>query len=100
MDDEAPKTAYEIAMARLRRKDAESGQTEAALTDTQKAAIAEARQAASARLAQEEIMLKAALAQTFDPEARASLQENYRRDLQRINDDRDRKIAKIRAGSA
>ena len=63
-------------------------------------AIAEARQAAAARLAQEEIMLKAALAGTFDPEAHARLQENYRRDVQRINDDRDRKIAKIRSGSA
>ncbi len=100
MSDDAPKSAYEIAMARLRQKDAESGETEAALTEAQKTAIAEARQAAAARLAQEEIMLKAALAGTFDPEAHARLQENYRRDVQRINDDRDRKIAKIRSGSA
>lgn len=99
MSDDTPKSAYEIAMARLREKDAESGETEAALTEAQKAAIAEARQTASARLAQEEIMLKAALAQTFDPEAHAKLRENYRRDLQRINDERDRKIAKIRAGT-
>lgn len=99
MSDDAPKSAYEIAMARLREKDAESGQKEAALTDAQKAAISEARKTASARLAQEEIMLKAALAQTFDPEAHARLQENYRRDLQRINDERDRKIAKIRAAA-
>jgi hypothetical protein len=100
MSDDAPKSAIEIAMARLRQKDVESGETETPLTGEQKAAIAEARQAAAARLAQEEIMLKAGLSQTFDPEARAKLQDNYRRDVQRINDDRDRKIAKIRAGSA
>ena len=99
MIDDAPKSAYEIAMARLRQKDAESGETEAALTEAQKTAIAEARQAAAARLAQEEIMLKAALAGTFDPEAHARLQENYRRDVQRINDDADRKVAKVRSAS-
>ncbi len=100
MSDDAPKSALEIAMARLRQKDAESGETETPLTDAQKAAIGEARQAAAARLAQEEILYKASLTQTFDPEARTKLQENYRRDVQRITDDRDRKVGKIRAGRA
>jgi hypothetical protein len=96
MEDDAPKSALEIAMARLKQKDAESGEVETPLTDEQKAKIAEARQTASAKLAQEEILYKAALASTYDPAERATLQENYRRDVARITDDRDSKIAKIK----
>jgi hypothetical protein len=98
MTDEGPKSALEIAMARLRQKDAEAGTTTAPLTDEQKAQIAEVRQTAGAKLAQEEILYKSALSRTFDPAERATLQDNYRRDLQRINDDRDRKIDRIRRG--
>jgi hypothetical protein len=98
MSDDAPKSALEIAMARLRRKDAETGATEPTLTDEQKARIAEVRQAAAAKLAQEDIMFKSALAQTWDPETRAKLETNHRRDLQRIQDERDSKIAKIKRG--
>jgi hypothetical protein len=96
--DEAPKSALEIAMARLRKKDEDSGETEQPLTAEQKARIAEVRQAAQAKLAQEDIMFKSSLAQTWDPEGRATLEANHRRDLQRIQDDRDSKIAKIRRG--
>ena len=96
--DDAPKSALEIAMARLRQKDADSGESEQPLTDEQKARIAEVRQAAQAKLAQEDIMFKSSLAQSWDPEARATLEANYRRDVQRIQDDRDSKIAKIRRG--
>lgn len=97
--DDAPKSALEIAMARLRQKDAESGEAgQRPLTDEQKAAIAEARQAAQARLAQDDILFKSALASTWDPAARAELEANHRRDVQRIHDDRDRKIEKIKRG--
>ncbi len=40
-NDDAPKTAYELAMERLRRKDREEGVVERPLTDAQKAAITE-----------------------------------------------------------
>ena len=39
--DDAPKSALELAMARLRQKDADSGETQHPLTDEQKARIAE-----------------------------------------------------------
>jgi hypothetical protein len=94
--DEAPKTALEIAMARLKEKDAASGEPQHALTDAQKAQIAEARQAGQATLAQEDILYQSALAQTWDPEARATLEQNHRRDVQRIQGDMESKIAKIR----
>jgi hypothetical protein len=98
MSDDAPKSALEIAMARLRQKDAETGTTEQTLTDEQKARIAEVKQAAAAKLAQEDIMFQASLAQTWDPEARAQLEAEHRHDVQRIHDDRDSKIAKIKRG--
>jgi hypothetical protein len=44
MTDNAPKSALELAMERLRQKDKESNATERPLTDEQKAAIAEVRQ--------------------------------------------------------
>ena len=92
MEEDAPKSAYELAMERLRRRDAESGASEVALTDAQKAAIAEARQVHAARKAQVEIMHRAALAATFEPEVRARVEEEYRRDLGRLESERDQKI--------
>ena len=97
-DDGAPKSALELAMARLRQKDAAAGETAAALTDEQRSRIAEVRQAAQAKLAQEDILFKSSLAGTFDPEARAKLEAEHRIDVQRINDDAERKVAKIKAG--
>jgi hypothetical protein len=94
--DEAPKSALEIAMARLRQKDAERGEQAAPLTDEQKARIAEVRQAAQAKLAQEDILYQSSLAKTWDPDARAKLDAEHRLDVQRINEDAERKVAKIR----
>jgi hypothetical protein len=44
MSDEGPRSAFELAMERLRQKDKEAGIDDRPLTDQQKAAIAEARQ--------------------------------------------------------
>lgn len=98
MSDDAPKSAYELAMARLRQKDADAGVEDVALTDAQKGGITEARQVFAARKAQAEIMHTAALAGAADPEIRAQLVEAFRRDLSRLEYDRDQKIAEIRAG--
>jgi hypothetical protein len=96
--DEAPKSALEIAMARLRQKDAERGEQAAPLTDEQKARIADVRQAAQAKLAQEDILYQASLAKSWEPDARAKLEAEHRLDVQRINDDAERKVEKIRRG--
>ncbi len=93
---EAPKTAYELAMERLRQKDAEQGIVEHPLTDEQKKEIAEVRNTYEARLAQAEVMHRDALNKTLDPEAIALIEENYRRDREHLTSDRDRKIEKIR----
>ena len=98
MSDDAPKSAYEIAMARLRQKDQEEGVRETTLTAEQRAAIAEARKVAEARQAEREIMHRSALARAADPPALEKLEEEYRRDRERIAYDRDRKIEEIRKG--
>lgn len=92
----APKTAYELAMERLRRKDAEAGIVPESLTDEQKAEIAEVRRVAEARTAELKILHQSALAGIFDPAERESLETSHRGDLQRVVDDRERKIARIR----
>ena len=100
MPDQAPKSALELAMERLRKKDAEAGRVEAPLTDDQKAAIAEARNYCEAKLAEVRILHQSKLATTFEPEARAQREEEFRRDAQRLTDERDRRIARIREGRA
>jgi hypothetical protein len=100
MSDQAPKSALELAMERLRAKDAEAGVVETPLTDEQKAAIADARNFCEAKLAELNILHQSKLARTLEPEARALLEDEHRRDVQRLTDDRDRRIVKIREGRA
>jgi hypothetical protein len=94
--DEAPKSAYELAMERLRKKDRDEGVEEQPLTAEQRTAIAEARQVAEARLAEREILYQSAIRRVADPDAAATLEEEYRRDRERVASDRDEKIARIR----
>ncbi len=98
MPDEAPKSAYELAMARLRKKDQEEGVVERPITDEQKAALAEARRVCEARLAEREIMHRSQRARAADPETLEKVDQEYRRDRERITYDRDRKIEEIRKG--
>ena len=97
MSDGAPKSALELAMERLKKQDAEQGVSERALTDDQKNEIAEVRKTYGAKLAQEEILYKSKTRVYLEPDARRALEENYRRDVERINHERDRKIEKIRS---
>lgn len=92
-----PKSAYELAMERLRRKDRETGVEERAVTEEQKAAIAELRSLYESKLAEHEIHHQAALARTPDPEAREVLAQEYRRDRERLAAERDRRIDEVRA---
>jgi hypothetical protein len=96
MTDEAPKSALELAMERLKKKDAEQGVSDRPLSGDQKNEIAEVRKTYAARLAQEEILFKSKMQAAMEFEARQQLQENYRRDVERLNHERDRKIERIR----
>lgn len=95
-DDESPKSAVELAMARLKKQDADAGVPEHQLTDEQKNEIGEVRKTYAAKLAQEEILYRSKLAASVDFEQRQTMDDHYRRDVERINHERDRKIEKIR----
>lgn len=97
MEDEGPKSAVELAMARLRKKDVDDGVADKPLSDEQKAEIASVRQTYAAKLAQEEILFKSKLQASVDFEERQKMDEHYRRDVERLTHERDRKIEKIRA---
>lgn len=90
------KSAYELAMERLKKKDADEGISERALSDEQKQEIAEIRKTYGAKLAQEEILFKSKTAGLLDPDSLRLLQENYHRDVDRLTHERDRKIEKVR----
>ena len=95
--EDAPKSAYELAMERLRKKDRDEGVKEdSAPTPAQRKAIAEARQMADARLAEREILHASKMRGVLEPEAREALEQEYRRDRERIISDRDRKIEDAR----
>ena len=94
--DEEPKSALELAMERLRKKDAEQGVSDRAVSEDQKVEIASVRQNYTAKLAQEDILFKSRLATVMEYEERQKLEEGHRRERQRLNDERDRKIEKIR----
>src|SRR5262245_47985993 len=95
-DDKPLKSALELALERLKKKDAEEGVETRPLTDAQKAAIAEARNFYEAKLAQEEVLHQSKLRKTFDPAEREVLDQQYRRDRERLTSERDSKIQKIR----
>ena len=96
MTNDAPKTAYELAMERLRQKDKEGGTVERPLSNEQKAAIAEARRVHDAKVAEREILHRDALRKATSHEEIAKLDAELAQDRDRIARDRDRRIAEIR----
>jgi hypothetical protein len=96
VSDQAPKSAYELAMERLRKKDQEAGVEERPLTGEQRAAIAELRKVYEAKFAEREILHRAALRKARDAEEQTVLEEQYRRDRERLASERDRKIEEAR----
>jgi hypothetical protein len=95
---DTPKSAFEIAMDRLRQKDAEAGVTAVALTDEQRAAIAEVRNIAQAKLAHAEVMHESDRVRAADAESLAVMDDGHRRDRERVIADREARIEKIRRG--
>jgi hypothetical protein len=94
--DSGPKSAYELAMERLRQKDKEGGVVERPLNDEQKKAIADARRVYEAKVAEREILHRDALRRAQTAEDVQKLNEELARDRDRYGRDRDRKIGEIR----
>ena len=99
--EEPLKSAYELAMERLRAKDREAGVDEPLrLTDDQKEAIAELRQTAKAKLAEIEIMHRNQMATAVagDPEEIAKIEERLRVDRGRVESKLESDIALVKRG--
>ena len=90
-DDNALKSSYELAMERFKKSDTEAGVEPRTLTDEQKAAIAEVRSFYKAKLAELEILHQGQMRQTRDPAERATLEEHYQRERERLTSEREAK---------
>jgi hypothetical protein len=93
---DAPKSAFELVMERLRKQDAASGVEDKPLTDEQRTAIAEARSVYESRVAERRIMHQSTILTIMDPAERAQRDDELRRDLDRFESDRDAKVRRIR----
>ncbi len=100
MPEEKPlKSAYELAMERLRAKDREEGLEERPLTEDQKREIARLRQEAQAKLAELEILhRKNVQAAGGEPDALLKVEENYKTDRGRVESRLESAIAKVKKG--
>ena len=95
------KTAYELAMEKLRRQDAERGESQEQLTPAQRDQIAEIRKVCQAKLAEREILHQAEIRKAYatgEPEAVSKVEEDYRRDRARLEEDAESRVRDVRAG--
>lgn len=90
------KSAFELAMERLKKQDADAGIEARPVTDAQKASIADVRNVYQAKLAEQQVLHQSAVRGTLDPAERDVLDQQYRRDCERLTAERDAKIDKIR----
>ena len=91
------KSAYELALERMEKQGIERPRTEGLGEEVQKK-IAELRKQAEAKVAELEILHRDRLQKIADPVKRQEEQDEYVRERRRIEDDCERKIAKLRAG--
>ena len=97
-DDKPLKSAVELAMERLAKRDADAGVESRPLNEAQKAAIAEARNFYDAKIAEQEVLHQSQMRAALDPAVRETLAAEYRHDRERLVSERDHKIEKIRRG--
>lgn len=95
---DAPKSALDLVMERLRKQDEAQGITQVSLTDAQRDAIAEATRQYDSRVAERRIMHATAIAGTFDPEVLEARHQELKRDLDRYAREVEEKKAAIRRG--
>lgn len=99
MADKPLKSAFELAMDRLKAKDKSEGVEDAKpLTKAQKDRIAELRNESKAKLAELEILHRKNVAGTSDPEELKKIEENYATDRTRAESRRDSEIEKVHRG--
>jgi hypothetical protein len=89
------KSAYELALERMESQGIERPREEG-LTGEVKEQMAELRRQAEAKMAELEILHRDSLKRNFDPAKRKEDEEAYVRERSRIEEDRDRKITRLR----
>ncbi|MFQ5527892.1 MAG: hypothetical protein ACE5GX_16740 [Thermoanaerobaculia bacterium] len=89
------KSAYEIALERLERQGIEKPSVEA-LSEADRARVAEIRQKAQAAIAQLEILHRDRLSKLSDPQARQKEEEDYLIERRRIEERCERDVRKLR----
>ena len=94
-DDDAPKSAVEIAMEKLRARE---GFEEKKLSDDQKAEIAEIRSRYRARIAETEIHHQSKLAAVTSRDELESLEGELAREKERLTREMEKKVAEVRSG--
>jgi hypothetical protein len=99
-EDESLKSAYELAMERLKAQDREDGiEEDRPLTEEQKDEIARIRQEAKAKLAELEILHEDAVAAAAgDPEKLQKVEESYRTDRDRVESRVESAVARVKRG--
>jgi hypothetical protein len=99
-DTGAPKSSFELAMERLKKKDAEAGVTVRPKTDEQRAAIADVRSLYDSRIAEQEILQQSATRNmsAADPSEQDEVARRFRRELERLAAERDAKVEALRQG--
>ncbi|MEE9218277.1 MAG: hypothetical protein V3U98_04340 [Acidobacteriota bacterium] len=99
MNDEL-KSAYDLAMEKLRLKDKEQGEKPLVLGQKQKGEIAEVRRIIQAKLAEREILHQSERRKALaagDMDALQKSEEAYQRDCARLERERESKIETIRS---
>lgn len=89
------KSAYELALERLEKQGIDRPREEG-LSGEMKEQVAEIRRQTEAKLAELEILHRDSQRKAVDPVKRQEAEDNYVRERRRMEDDRDRKIAKLR----
>ena len=91
------KSAYELALERLEEQGIEPPRKEG-LDPAVREQIEELRNRTEAKLAELEILFNDRLKATVDPAERAKAEEEYTVERRRLEERRDQKIDKLRAG--
>lgn len=95
-EDKSLKTAFELAMERLRKRDEEAGIEQRPVTDEQKAAIADLRSLYRAKIAEHELLHQSRRLDARDPIELAAYDEEFRLERERLVAEREEKIETIR----
>ncbi len=93
-DDDAPKTAVELAMEKLR---ARGDYEEVKLTDEQKAEIADIRSRCRAQIAELEIQHESTLRAVGSFEEAEVLRAELKKEKGRLEEEMEKKVSKVRA---